>query len=121
MPHRPAQPCVRAAVTLAVCGLLAGASPGSASAQNPTHGPLTYEEGSPLHRISYTTMMEDASVTGRGAWSADVWFGFSNIFEQDSAATHVLFMDMERLVSTVTLRWGATDRLEEGYGKATSQ
>ena len=90
------------------------AVPRVAWAQSPSHGPLTYEEGSPLHRISYTAMMEDAAVTSRGAVVADLWLGFSNIFEQDSTATHVLFLDMERLVSSVTVRWGATERLELG-------
>lgn len=84
------------------------------AAQNPSNGPLTFEEGSPLHRISYTPMTEDAEVVTRGAVAADVWFGFSNIFEQDSTDTHVLFLDLERLVSTFTVRWGASDRLELG-------
>jgi hypothetical protein len=47
-----------------------------------------------------------------------VWLGFSNIFEQDSSATHVVFLDTERLLSAVTLRWGAAERLEIG-GRVT--
>lgn len=93
---------------------LALAAPGAAQGQNPSHGPLTYEEGSPLHRLSYTATMEDAAVEPKGTLVADFYFGFSNIFEQDSTATHVLLLDMERLVSSVTLRWGASDRLELG-------
>lgn len=96
------------------CAVLALTSPSGSEAQNQSHGPLTYEEGSPLHRLSYTAMMEDAGVTPEGVLTADLYLGFSNIFEQDSSATHVLFLDMERLVSSVTLRWGATDRLEVG-------
>ena len=92
------------------------AVPLGASAQSPSHGPLTYEEGSPLQRISYTAMMEDAAITSRGTVVADLWLGFSNIFEQDSTATHVLFLDMERLVSALTVRWGAIDRLERSFG-----
>jgi hypothetical protein len=42
------------------------------------------------------------------------WIGLSNIFEQDSSATHVVFLDTERLLSAVTLRWGAAPRLEVG-------
>ena len=83
-------------------------------AQNPSNGPLTYEEGSPLHRVSYTPMTEGAELVPDGALAADVWLGYSNIFEQDSTDTHVLFLDLERLVTAVTVRWGATDRLELG-------
>ena len=78
-----------------------------ASAQRPSFGPLTSEEGSPLQRISYTAMMEDTEVVRPGALSIEVWNGFSNIFEQDSSSTHVLFLDLARLFSTVTLRWGS--------------
>src|SRR5690606_13536641 len=37
-----------------------------------------------------------------------------NIFEQDSSAYHVVLVDMERLISTVALRYGLTDRLVVG-------
>jgi hypothetical protein len=77
-------------------------------------GPLTWEEGAPLQRISYTPAFERADVTQRGAVSADLWLGYSNIFEQDSSATHVLFLDTERLLSAVTFRWGVAERLEVG-------
>jgi hypothetical protein len=93
-------------------------SPSAASAQRPSFGPLTSEEGSPLQRISYTAMMEDADVVQPGALSIEVWNGFSNIFEQDSSSTHVLFLDLARLISTVTLRWGASETLEFG-GRVT--
>jgi hypothetical protein len=46
--------------------------------------------------------------------AVDVWLGWSNFFEQDSAATHVVFLDAERLLSAVTVRWGAAERLEVG-------
>jgi hypothetical protein len=45
---------------------------------------------------------------------AGFWMGYANIFEQDSAATHDLFLDLERLVTTASVRWGASDRLELG-------
>ena len=44
----------------------------------------------------------------------DAWLALSNIFEQDSSATHVVFLDTERLLSAVTVRWGAAERLEVG-------
>jgi hypothetical protein len=59
-------------------------------------------------------MMEGAELVERGRVVGEVWLGLSNIFEQDSAATHVLFLDLERLTSAFTVRWGATDRLELG-------
>jgi hypothetical protein len=58
--------------------------------------------------------METAAPLARGGVAAELWLGYSNIFEQDSSATHMVFIDMERLTSAVTVRWGATDRLEVG-------
>jgi hypothetical protein len=40
--------------------------------------------------------------------------GYSNIFEQDSAASHELFLDLERLITAVSLRYGVTEQLELG-------
>ncbi|MDA1103665.1 MAG: DUF3187 family protein [Gemmatimonadetes bacterium] len=88
--------------------------PAAAGAQQPSFGPLTSEEGAPLHRISLTATTETAELSRRGALTFEIWNGFSNIFEQDSSATHVLFLDMERLLSTLTVRWGATERVEVG-------
>jgi hypothetical protein len=65
-------------------------------------------------------MVESAATTPKGAFRADVWLGYTNVFEQDSADTHVLYLDMERLVTAVTVRRGLTDRLEVG-GRATLQ
>jgi hypothetical protein len=48
----------------------------------------------------------------------DAWLALSNIFEQDSSATHLVFLDTERLLSAVTVRWGAAERLEVG-GRVT--
>jgi uncharacterized protein DUF3187 len=112
--HGRMGPCRRCPTTLFVLVLATGSLPAAALAQRPSFGPLTSEEGSPLQRISYTPMMEDADVTARGTFATDVWLGFSNIFEQDSSATHLLFLDMDRLISTVTVRWGAAERLEIG-------
>jgi len=82
------------------------------------HGPLTWEEGSPLHRLSSTPPFETVDVTPPGGVSTDLWLGFSNFFEQDSSDTHVVFLDAERLLSAATVRWGAADRLELG-GRVT--
>lgn len=98
------------AVLLAALGL----APSVAHAQQPSFGPLTWEEGSPLQRVAYTPMTETAELLARGEWSVDVYNGFSNVFEQDSASTHVLFLDMERLTTAVTVRWGASASVEVG-------
>ena len=98
-------------VVVTVLGLLSCAPLG---AQVDAFGPLTSEEGGPLQRISYTPMTERAATLAPGVFSTDVWLGFSNIFEQDSADTHELFMDMERLLSTTTLRYGVIEGLEIG-------
>lgn len=82
--------------------------------QQPSLGPLTWEEGSPLQRMAYTPVTETAEPLARGDWSVDVYNGFSNIFEQDSAETHLLFLDMERLTTAVTVRWGASASVEVG-------
>ena len=109
------RPWSGASIRRACAALLWGAlAPGGASAQSISNGPLTFEEGSPLQRVSYTAMMEGAELVERGRVVGEVWLGLSNIFEQDSAATHVLFLDLERLTSAFTVRWGATDRLELG-------
>lgn len=92
--------------------LLAAVSP--ARGQTAPFGPLTSEEGSPLQRVTYTHMMEGAEPTPAGRFTADLWLGYSNVFEQDSASTHVLFMDFERLITSATVRWGAADGLEVG-------
>ena len=84
------------------------------AAQVTAFGPLTFEEGGPLQRISYTPMTERAVTLAPGVFSTEVWLGFSNIFEQDSADTHELLMDMERLLSTTTVRYGVIEGLEIG-------
>ena len=86
----------------------------SLAAQQPAFGPLTVEEGAPLQRITLVPMVESADVVERGTLSADAWLGLSNIFEQDSTETHDLFVDMERLLTAVTVRWGVADGLEVG-------
>jgi hypothetical protein len=89
-------------------------SPVGAAAQASPHGPLTWEEGNPVHRLASTPAFEPADLLSAADLAVDVWLGWSNLFEQDSSATHVVFLDTERLISAVTVRWGAADRLEVG-------
>ncbi|MFQ5537907.1 MAG: DUF3187 family protein [Gemmatimonadota bacterium] len=90
------------------------ARPVAAAAQGTPLGPLFWEEGSPLQRISMTPGMEIADPVRPGTVAWEVWLGYSNIFEQDSTRTHVLFLDLERLITTATLRWGVREGLEAG-------
>lgn len=98
-------------LTLLCLGLLL---PPTARGQEASFGPLTHEDGSPLHRVSYTPSMEGADPVPPGTLQADLWLGYANIFEQDSAATHELFLDLERLITATTLRWGVVEDLEVG-------
>ena len=75
-------------------------------------GPLTTEEAAPLQRLGFTHATEGADLVAEGAWEAGLWMGYANIFEQDSADTHELFLDMERLTTAARVRWGAAHRLE---------
>jgi hypothetical protein len=90
------------------------AFPSPAEAQGLSFGPLTTEEGGPLQRVAYTPATEPADLVGAGNLKADLWMGYSNIFEQDSATSHELFLDLERLITTVGVRYGLTDRVEIG-------
>lgn len=86
-----------------------GRSPGAAPR---FFGPLTTEEAAPLQRVSYTHTVEGADLIPRGAVQVEMWMGYANIFEQDSAATHDLFLDLERLSTTTGVRFGVGERLE---------
>lgn len=110
---------IRSLPILALCAAIA-ATPltSGVAAQQPSFGPLTYEEGSPLQRVGFTAAMEAADVVGAGQWRVDLYNGYSNIFEQDSTGTHLLFLDMERLTTAVTVRWGASNAVEIG-GRVT--
>jgi len=85
-----------------------------AGAQTPSFGPLSTEEGGPLLRMSYTPMTESPDPVEVGAFAASLWSGFSNVFEQDSSATHWLFLDMERVLTAMTVRYGIAQDLEIG-------
>lgn len=71
-----------------------------------------------MNRLSLTPMMETADVVPVGTFASDVYLGLSNMFEYDSTATHLIFVDMERLITAVTVRWGAAEGVEVG-GRAT--
>ncbi len=90
------------------------ALPFAAGAQVRSFGPLTFEEGSPLQRISYTHQTDAADPIPRGMLQTSVWMGYSNIFERDSTSSHDLFLDLERLISAASVRYGVTDDLEVG-------
>ncbi len=96
------------------------ASPARSRAQAPSHGPLSSEEGAPLQRLGYTPMTEGADPVGAGLLRADLWMGYSNIFEQDSAADHNLYLDLERLLTAMTVRYGIAEAVEVG-ARATFQ
>lgn len=94
--------------------LLLAIVPGAARAQAAFFGPLTFEEQAPLQRLSYTHAIEGADLVQRGALRADVSLGYANIFQRDSAASHVLVLDLERLITTLAVRYGVGERLEIG-------
>jgi hypothetical protein len=94
--------------------LALGLLPFRGGAQEPPFGPLTWEEGSPFQRLALTPAFERVETTGAGLVSTELWIGYANIFEQDSSATHYLFLDTERLLTAVTVRLGASERLELG-------
>jgi hypothetical protein len=98
--------------------LLAFLAPSGVQAQRPSFGPLTFEEGAPISRMSYTPMMESADVAPAGSTALDLYLGLSNVFEYDSASTYLIFVDMERLITAATVRWGVTEGFEVG-GRVT--
>jgi hypothetical protein len=65
-------------------------------------------------------MTETADVVPQGALSGDFWLGLSNVFEQDSTATHVVFIDLERLLTSFAVRWGVMEDFELG-GRLTME
>jgi hypothetical protein len=65
-------------------------------------------------------MVEGSDLVPVGSFRADLWLGYSNIFEQDSTEHHNLYLDLERLITAVTVRYGLHERVEVG-GRATLQ
>jgi len=116
VPSLVSSPLIRARLltppSAAVLAMLLAAT--SARAQQPSFGPLTYEEGAPLQRLGFTAAMENADPVPAGTWALEMVNAYSNVFEQDSTTTHVLFLDMERLITGLTVRWGARESLELG-------
>ncbi len=107
LPYLPSGPLAAVLLTTLAWGP-------SLAAQDAPLGPLTFEEGSPLHRVSLTPVMEGADPMEPGRWRADLWLGWSNVFEKDSTRTHDLFLDLERLITGVTVRRGMAPDLEVG-------
>jgi hypothetical protein len=58
--------------------------------------------------------VEGADLVAAGTVQAEMWMGFANIFEQDSSATHELFLDLERLSTNTGVRYGVSEVLEVG-------
>ncbi len=96
------------------------AAPIVALAQTRPLGPLTAEEGAPLQRLGLTPTVEGADPLPAGALRVDLWLGYSNIFEQDSTENHSLYLDLERLLTALTVRYGPRPGLEVG-GRVTLQ
>jgi hypothetical protein len=58
--------------------------------------------------------VEGAALTVSGTVRAELWVGYGSIWEQDSTHAAILFLDMERVITAVTVRVGVTDRIELG-------
>jgi hypothetical protein len=99
--------------SLAVLLVAALGAPATAAAQT-SFGPLTSQEAGPIQRMGFTHAVEGADPVNAGVVQWESSLGYSNTFEQDSSATHDLFMDLERLSTDIGARWGATPRLEVG-------
>lgn len=99
-----------------VIGLLAAAmwTTVPISAQGGALGPLTSEDGAPLHRVSLNAQTASTDPIDAGEMRWGVWLAYSNIFEQDSTGSHVLMVDMERLISATQVTVGVRDGLEVG-------
>ncbi|MGD8319901.1 MAG: hypothetical protein PVJ02_05590, partial [Gemmatimonadota bacterium] len=95
-------------VTRVLLALASLALPAAATAQLPSLGPLSAEEGAPLQRLGLTPMAEGADVAPEGGWQTDIWLGYANFFEQDSTANDILFLDAERLLTVATVRYGVS-------------
>jgi hypothetical protein len=102
------------AALLALAVTAASGAPRPAAAQTAAvfFGPLTTEEAAPLQRLAFTHRTEAADPVGRGVVQAELFMSYANIFEQDSAATHRLLLDAERLGTAAGVRWGAAEGLE---------
>jgi hypothetical protein len=102
------------AAIFGVVAVAAWAVPMSMSAQSRSLGPLTSEDGAPLHRTSLNATTSSADPLQRGETLWGVWLAYANIFEQDSTHSHVLMVDMERLISATQVTVGLLEGLEVG-------
>lgn len=88
--------------------------PGPAAAQLRPLGPLTSEEGAPLQRLGFTPAVESALLVPAGALRAEAWVAYGSIWEQDSTHVANLFLDLERVITALTVRAGVAPGLEVG-------
>ncbi len=88
-------------------------APAAAGAQA-ARGPLVLREQNPVYQLFYVPFMERADLSSAGQSRLDVTLAYANIFEEGSSSTHELLFDMERLATTVAVRYGLTDRAEVG-------
>lgn len=102
----------RLSALVGVVGLVGLAS--GAEGQARSFGPLTTEDGAPLHRVGLTAPAETPDPVEPGSLRWGTWIAFSNVFEQDFAGGHALLIDMERLLTTIQVRFGVARNLEMG-------
>lgn len=90
------------------------------AAQGAPFGPLHFEDGAPLQRLSYTAMAEIADPVAKGHVQARLWMAYANIFDADSTAAYDLRLDLEHLLTIVDVRYGVADGLEAGVSATTA-
>ncbi len=80
----------------------------------PARGPLALAERNPLYDLFYIPVGASADGLAAGQTQVDIGFGYSNIFERSETPTHSQLFDLERLSTTVTVRYALTGRFEAG-------
>ncbi len=84
----------------------------SAWAQEGSRGPLAVREQSPLYALAYVPTGESATLLTPGATEFELVVGYSNIFERASRGRYSLYLDVERMSSSLRYRRGLGPRLE---------
>ncbi len=82
-------------------------------------GPLRVAERSPFFRLFLTPVSEPADLIEADEFRVDMGFAYSNIFELGSSRTHDILFDLERLTTSVAVRYGVNERVEVGLTLAT--
>lgn len=85
-----------------------------AAGQQAPFGPIEHEEGSPLYRLFYTPLSETPDPVERGSFRITTRWAYANIFEYSLGREVEQYFDVERLTTSLALRYGATGRLELG-------